>query len=104
MDNQPHALRGHGLEALAVDRTEDSPLVDCLPLAVRLPDLQFERFALTSAVAGIVDREFESVEGRRLAEVECRPGLSGSERGSRSSSERERLERLIILHFQDAVG
>ena len=104
MNNEPHALRGHGREALAVNRAEDPALVDGLPLAVGLPDLQFERLALASAVAGVFDREFKAVKGHRLAEVEYRASLPSGKGGGGGSSERERFQRLVVFHFQDAVG
>ncbi len=102
--DEPHALRGHGLKALAVDRAEDSSLVNGLPLAVRLPDLKFEWLALPSEVGRIGDREFESVEGRRLAEIKRGAGLPGGERAGRESREREGFERLIVFYLQYAVG
>ena len=55
--DEPSELRGHGRKSFAVDRAEDSPLVDSLPLAVGLPDLQFERLALAAAVVGVFDGE-----------------------------------------------
>ena len=55
--DEANALRGHGRKSLAVDRAEDSPLVDCLPLAIGLPDLKVEWLALAAAVVGVFDGE-----------------------------------------------